>query len=75
MHPAIQRIEIKENEGLATYLAVNSLSGLMALVQMGILEIHTWGSRYSNLEHPDRLIFDLDPDEPKKGSWKRSEGA
>jgi bifunctional non-homologous end joining protein LigD len=29
---------------------------------MGVLEVHPWGSRNDNLEHPDRIIIDLDPD-------------
>jgi bifunctional non-homologous end joining protein LigD len=43
-------------------LAIDDLSGLISLVQMGVLEIHVWGSRTQHLEKPDRLIFDLDPD-------------
>ncbi|MBW7851503.1 MAG: DNA ligase D [Rhodospirillales bacterium] len=43
------------------YLFVRDLDGLLALVQVGVLEIHTWGSRVDKPEAPDRLVFDLDP--------------
>jgi bifunctional non-homologous end joining protein LigD len=39
-----------------------SADDLVALVQIGALEIHAWGSRIDKVEYPDRLIFDLDPD-------------
>ncbi len=58
----IQSIRVKEGRSTVSYVAVDSAAGLMALVQMGVLEIHTWGSRQDRLEQPDRLIFDLDPD-------------
>lgn len=41
---------------------IKDVKGLIELVQMGVLEIHVWGSQAKNLEKPNRLIFDLDPD-------------
>jgi bifunctional non-homologous end joining protein LigD len=47
----------------APALAIDGLEGLLSLVQGNVLEIHPWGSKLSDLERPDRLIFDLDPGE------------
>jgi bifunctional non-homologous end joining protein LigD len=44
-------------------IVVDELRGLISLVQAGVVEIHPWGSTFDHLEHPDRLIFDLDPGE------------
>ena len=40
---------------------MEDLAGLIGLVQIGILEIHTWNAVVDRLEQPDRLVFDLDP--------------
>lgn len=53
---------IAEKNGSATYATVADLGGLVALVQLGVLEIHPWGSTVEHLETPDLLILDLDPD-------------
>lgn len=44
------------------YLMVNSLEGLQALAQLGTAEIHTWGATADDIEHPDHITIDLDPD-------------
>jgi bifunctional non-homologous end joining protein LigD len=42
-------------------IAIDNLSGLIALVQAGVLEVHLRGSTVEHLEAADRLVFDLDP--------------
>ncbi len=62
MPDVIGRVEIPEKSGSETYLVIENLAGLVAMVQMGVLEIHLWGSTVDKLETPDRIVFDLDPD-------------
>jgi bifunctional non-homologous end joining protein LigD len=52
----------KKDKGSEEYITVSTQEGLVGLAQMGVLEIHPWGSRNDALETPDRIIFDLDPD-------------
>jgi bifunctional non-homologous end joining protein LigD len=60
---AVGTVVVEEREGKdGTYLVIEDAAGLVSLVQMGVLEIHPWGSTVDDVEHPDRLIFDLDPD-------------
>ena len=58
----LRRFEVPEKHKSEEHLSVDDLAGLIALVQMGVLEIHIWGSQADQFEKPDRLIFDLDPD-------------
>jgi DNA ligase D-like protein (predicted polymerase) len=46
---------------LEQYIVIDDLSGLISLVQFSTLEIHPWGAPATDIERPDRLIFDLDP--------------
>jgi bifunctional non-homologous end joining protein LigD len=67
-------IDIQEKGGEpATYIAIKDLPGLIALVQIGVLEIHPWGSKIDRLERPDRLVFDLDP--APAIAWERVQAA
>jgi len=51
------------------FLTVNTVAGLLGLAQLGVLEIHPWGSKNESFEKADRIIFDLDPDE--NVSWNK----
>ena len=60
----ISRVAIKMTDGTQSqYMMADSVSAIVALLQMGVLEIHPWGSRAESLGHPDRIVLDLDPDE------------
>lgn len=59
----IDRIDIRDSGGVKPYMMANSVSAVVALSQMGVLELHPWGSRAPTLDKPDRLVFDFDPDD------------
>jgi bifunctional non-homologous end joining protein LigD len=66
--PAIvPRIVVKK--GRAPYAMVQGLPSLVALVQLGVLELHVWGARADRLDRPDILVVDLDPD--PSVPWRR----
>ena len=45
---------------------IDDLDGLLTLVQVGVLELHVWGSTVDDVEHCNRLVFDLDPGDDVK---------
>jgi len=53
----------KKGTDVEVYMAVRDLEGLVALAQLGVLEVHTWVCHADKLELPDQFVFDLDPDE------------
>ncbi len=57
------------SSGRSEYIYLKDISDLLSFVQMGVLEIHPWGSRVDEIEYPDMLIFDLDPAPEVK--WKK----
>ena len=60
----IVTIPVSSSDGeTEDYFYIENIAGLIAEAQMGTLEFHTWGSRVDELEKPDMMVFDLDPDE------------
>ena len=61
---AVKHVPIREKDGHEEpYLFVDDARGMLTCVQMGAIEFHGWGSKVADVEMPDRLVFDLDPDE------------
>ncbi len=61
---ALQKVAITEKSGAQhDYFYLTDASGLRAGVQMNVLEWHLWGSCIEQIEKPERIIFDIDPDE------------
>ena len=60
----VRHVDIREKDGSTEpYLYVSDAEGVRACVQMGTIEFHGWGSLVADVELPDRMVFDLDPDE------------
>ena len=60
----IVTIPVSSSDGeTEDYFYIENIAGLIAEAQMGTLEFHTWRSRVDELEKPDMMVFDLDPDE------------
>ena len=60
---AIGHVDIAEDGETVAYPVIDDLAGLIGLVQMNVIEIHPSGATAAKLETPDRITFDLDPDE------------
>ncbi len=71
-HPAenfpdyIDKIKIKEKEGVGYYITIDQIEDIIYLVNLGVLEFHVGNSTAADFEHPTRIIFDLDPGEGSK---------
>ncbi|HTM44129.1 MAG TPA: non-homologous end-joining DNA ligase [Polyangiaceae bacterium] len=57
----VHTVPVAEKKGTAAYAVIYDAQGLFGLVQLGVLEIHTWGSHVDDSDHPDLMVFDLDP--------------
>jgi len=60
---AIGHVDITDDGETIAYPVIEDLAGLIGLVQMNVIELHPSGAGVDKLDTPDRITFDLDPDE------------
>ncbi len=63
--PGFESVDVpdKKTGKVEKYIALSTREAIASLSQISVLEVHPWGSLATNLEKPDRLVIDLDPDE------------
>jgi bifunctional non-homologous end joining protein LigD len=59
--PLIRAVQVEGQP--KPFMRVDDAAGLAALAQVSAVELHPWGAQADAPEVPDRLVFDLDPDE------------
>jgi bifunctional non-homologous end joining protein LigD len=60
----IETVGIREKNGkIGQYLVIRTKKALVSAAQIGALELHVWGCSADAIEKPERVVFDLDPDE------------
>ncbi len=62
-NPGIGKVNLGSKLTKKDYYYIKNTEGLIAEVQMNSYEFHLWGSTIKDLNHPDIMVFDLDPDE------------
>jgi bifunctional non-homologous end joining protein LigD len=70
---ALRRVHIREKTKIGEYLVADTVAAVVALAQMGVVEIHTWNSTADDVERPNRIVWDLDPGPDV--TWKRTVAA
>jgi bifunctional non-homologous end joining protein LigD len=60
--PNIKHLDPALDPGHAALMEIDNTLALVGAVQMGTIELHTWGSKSAKIEMPDRITLDLDPD-------------
>lgn len=60
----IHSVDIADRKGgkPEPYIILSDAQVIPEFAQLNVLELHPWGAPASDFEHPDRIIFDLDPD-------------
>jgi len=65
MPPDTPTQKVQHEKGVTNYVVGGRMETQLALVNLGCIAVHVWGSKASNPRKPDWVCFDLDPDSGK----------
>jgi bifunctional non-homologous end joining protein LigD len=68
----INRVRVRKADGSLTQAVVCDAETLVYLADQACITPHVWLSRSDRLEHPDRMVFDLDPSGKDFGAVRRA---
>ncbi len=57
----LERVWSEDGQREIDYFVADDLESLLYVINLGTILLHVWGSRVSDLAHPDWCILDLDP--------------
>jgi bifunctional non-homologous end joining protein LigD len=57
----VRRVQVPKKGGTVDHVVASEPGTLVYLANQACITIHPWLSRADRLDHPDRIIFDLDP--------------
>ena len=60
--PHIKQLDPSLDPGHPRLMEIDSTNALLGAVQMGAIELHTWGATSDKIDTPDLFVLDLDPD-------------
>ncbi|WLH54565.1 DNA ligase D [Pseudomonas tolaasii] len=60
--PHIKQLDQTLDPAHARLMEIDTVAALLGAVQMGTVELHTWGATADKIETPDLFVLDLDPD-------------
>jgi bifunctional non-homologous end joining protein LigD len=61
--PGVRQLDRRLDPGHPPLLMIESIDGILSAAQWNVIEFHTQNGRVDEFEHPDRIVFDLDPGE------------
>lgn len=71
--PGIKTLDPSLWPGYEGLLEIDNAQALVGAAQLNVIEFHTWNALSRDINHPDRMIFDLDPGEGTP--WKHVQEA